>query len=230
MLLAETLISENKLDGDEGAISWIERLRRLGLAPGYAQYLDGRVSMARQRWDEAISSLESARAVLVADRMTTPRINLIWPSATDAWAPRSIAWMPSGCLSRAIGPPTLPRVELARSLARSDKLDQSIAMLLPIVERKPELRLDLVHLLIQKTSRQPRDQRNWQEVERALVQAEKALPRETEKLVLVRVDLLLAQNRLTNALSVLSSAQAKDPRNLQYRLALARLTPIPFVK
>ncbi len=74
MLLAETLISENKLDGDEGAISWIERLRRLGLAPGYAQYLDGRVSMARQRWDEAISSLESAQAVLVADRMTTPRI------------------------------------------------------------------------------------------------------------------------------------------------------------
>src|SRR5271157_2825290 len=107
MMLAETLISENKLDGEEGAISWIERLRRLGLAPGYAQYLDGRVSMARQRWDEAISSLESARAVLVADRMTTPRINLIWPSATDAWAPRSIAWMPSGCLSRAIGPPTL---------------------------------------------------------------------------------------------------------------------------
>ena len=103
-------------------------------------------------------------------------------------------------------------------------------MLLPIVERKPELRLDLVRLLIQKTSRQPRDQRNWQEVERALVQAEKALPRETEKLVLVRVDLLLAQNRLANALSVLSSAQAKDPRNLQYRLALARLTPIPFVK
>ena len=59
-----------------------------------------------------------------------------------------------------------------------------------------------------------RHQRNWPEVERALVQAEKALPRETEKLVLVRVDLLLAQNRLANALSVLSSAQAKDPRNL----------------
>ncbi len=49
MLLTETLIDEKKLDGEEGAISWIERLRRLGLAPGYAQYLDGRVSMASQR-------------------------------------------------------------------------------------------------------------------------------------------------------------------------------------
>ena len=65
--------------------------------------------------------------------------------------------------------PDSVRVELARSLARSDKLDQSIAMLLPIVERKPELRLDLVRLLIQKTSRQPRDQRNWQEVGGALL-------------------------------------------------------------
>ena len=95
---------------------------------------------------------------------------------------------------------------------------------LPLADRKPELRLDLVRLLIQKTSRQPRDQRNWQEVEHALVQAEKALPREVEQLVLLRVDLLVAQDRLADALSLLSSAQAKDPRSLRYRLGLARLT------
>ncbi len=96
-------------------------------------------------------------------------------------------------------------------------------MLLPYLERQPELRLDLLRLLIQKTARQPRSQRNWQEVEKALVQAEKVLPHEIEKLVLVRVDLLLAQDRQDNAASVLASAQAKDPHNLQYRLALARL-------
>ena len=132
--------------------------------------------------------------------------------------------MPSDGSSRAIGAPTLRAVELARSLARSDKLDQSIALLLPIVQRMPELRLELVRLLIQKTSRQPREQRNWQDVEHALTQAEKALPRETEPLMLLRVDLLLAQDRLANAMAVLSAARAKHPRNLQYRLALARLT------
>ena len=224
MMLAETLISENKLDGEEGAISWIERLRRLGLAPGYAQYLDGRVSMARQRWDEAISSLESARAVLVADTMITPRINLMLAECYGRVGAEEHRLDALRQLVESDRAPDSARVELARSLARSDRLDQSIAMLLPIVERNPELRLDLVRLLIQKTSRQPRDQRNWQEVEHALVQAEKALPRESEKLVLLRVDLLLAQDRLANALSVLSSAQAKNPRNLQYRLALARLT------
>jgi tetratricopeptide (TPR) repeat protein len=224
ILLTETLISENRLDGDEGAISWIERLRRLGLAPGYAQYLDGRVSAARQRWDEAIKSLESARAVLVADTMITPRINLVLAECYGRVGAEEHRLDALRQLVESDRAPDSARVELARSLVRSDKLDQSIGMLLPIVERKPELRLDLVRLLIQKTSRQPRDQRNWQEAEHALVQAEKALPREIEQFVILRVDLLLAQDRLANALSVLSSAQAKDPRNLQYRLALARLT------
>jgi len=217
MLLAETLISENKLDGDEGAIAWIERLRRLGLAPGYAQYLDGRVSMAKHRWDEAIRSLESARAVLVADTMITPTINLMLAECYGRVGADEHRLDVLRRLVESDRAPDSAGVELARSLARSDKLDQSIAMLLPIVQRKPELRLDLVRLLIQKTSRQPRDQRNWQEAEHALVQAEKALPREIEKLVILRVDLLLAQGCLANALSVLSSAQAKDPRNLQYQ-------------
>jgi len=61
-------------------------------------------------------------------------------------------------------------------------------------------------------------------VEHALVQAEKALPREVEGLVLLRVDLLVAQDRLADALSLLSSARAKDPRSLRYRLGLVRLT------
>ena len=34
ILLTETLIDEQKLDGDEGALAWLERLRKLGLAPG----------------------------------------------------------------------------------------------------------------------------------------------------------------------------------------------------
>src|SRR5208337_3241412 len=61
MLLAETLISENKLDGDEGAIAWIERLRRLGLADGYALFLQGQVAMTQQNWHDAISRLEDRK-------------------------------------------------------------------------------------------------------------------------------------------------------------------------
>ena len=78
--------------------------------------------------------------------------------------------------------------------------------------------------MIQKASRSPRDQQNWQEVERNLREAEKALPQAVEPLTLLRVDMLAARDRLEDARSLLAAAQAKDPRNLQYRLTLARLT------
>ncbi len=120
--------------------------------------------------------------------------------------------------------PESARIELAQALARSGKLDQAVTILLPLAMRKPEWRLDLVRLLIQKASRQPRDQRNWQEVERHLREAEKALPQAVEPLALLRLDMLAAQDRLEDARSLLASVQAKDPRNLRYRLALARLT------
>ena len=68
--------------------------------------------------------------------------------------------------------------------------------------------------------RQPRDQRQWQEAESHLREAEKALPQALEPLTLLRVDLLAAQDRLADARSLLSSARTKDPRNLRYRLAL----------
>ena len=116
-------------------------------------------------------------------------------------------------------PPASPM--LGRS--RADKLDESIAILVPMVELKPELRIDLVGLLIQKTSRQLTGQRNWQAVEQQLREAEKALPESVESLIMLRVDLLAAQDRLEEARSSLLSAQTREPRNLQYRLALARL-------
>ena len=93
-----------------------------------------------------------------------------------------------------------------------------------MVEGKPELRLDLVALLIQKASRPPPDPRLWKEAERQLGTAEKALPGAVERLTFLKVDLLAAQDRLDEARALLAAAQAKDSRNLRYRLALARLT------
>ena len=72
---------------------------------------------------------------------------------------------------------TTARLELVRALAQSGQLDQAIETLSPmaIAGSNPEWRLDLVRLLLQKTVRQPRDRRNWPEVERHLGEAEKAM-------------------------------------------------------
>ena len=60
-------------------------------------------------------------------------------------------------------------------------------------------------------------------MERSLREAEKSLPQAVEPLTLLRVNMLAARDRLEDARSLLAAAQAKDPRNLNYRLALARL-------
>ena len=115
------------------------------------------------------------------------------------------------------------RIELARALSRSGKLDQALAILLPLAEHRPELRLDIARLAIQKTLRQPRHKRDWREAEQALLQAEKARPQDVEILTSLRLDMLTARNRPDEAAALLASTQAKYPRNLQYRLALAEL-------
>ena len=69
------------------------------------------------------------------------------------------------------------RIEFGRSLARAGKLEQSVAVLSPLTAEQPELRLDLLSILIRKASRIPGDARVWREVERRWTEAEKTLPR-----------------------------------------------------
>ena len=111
----------------------------------------------------------------------------------------------------------------SEALARSGNFDEALTTLAPLVARNPERRLDLARLLLQRAMRQPTERRNWQQVEQSLKQAEIALPHAVEPIVLMRLDMFAAQDRLEVARSLLSTALSKEPRNLRYRLALARL-------
>ncbi|HKM54863.1 MAG TPA: tetratricopeptide repeat protein, partial [Isosphaeraceae bacterium] len=221
--LANTLIIQDKVDGKDQAGEYIALLRSAGLGDTYVRYLEARILFQRQQWAEAIRPIEDARNALNFDPRLVAQLNLMLAECYGRVGAVEQRLSALRQVAEGERSPDVVRIELTQALGQAGKLDQAIAMLLPLADRRPELRLDLVRLLIQKTSRQPADQRNWQEVERALVQAEKALPRETEKLVLLHIDLLVAQDRLADALSLLSSAQAKDPRNLRYRLVLARV-------
>ena len=89
---------------------------------------------------------------------------------------------------------------------------------------RPELRLEIVRLSIENTQRQPSTSRDWNEVERLLDEARKAQPEATEALDLLQADLLVAQEKWDEARAVLTAAKSRNPRSLQYRLALARLS------
>jgi cellulose synthase operon protein C len=223
-MLAETLIVQDKIEGKDQAGDYLNLLRNVGLADTCVRYLEAEIPFQRKQWTKAISKIEMARAVLAADPQFTAQLNLMLAECYGRVgdderrldALRRVAEDDQGSESA--------RIELARSLARSGKLDQAVTTLLPLAAGKPEWRLDLVRLLLQKAIRDPKDQRNWQVVEQQLRAAEQALPKAVESLALLRVDVLAAQGRLEDARSRLSAVQAKDSRNRGYRLALARLT------
>ena len=222
--LAETLIAQNKIDGKDQAAGYIARLRDAGLGETLVRYLEAQILYQRKQWAEAIPQIEAARTVLRSVPRLAAPLNLMLVecySRVGADEQRLDALRQAAEGDRAL---ESTRIEFGRALARAGKLDEAVAVLSPLAERKPEIRLDLVSILIQKASRAPRDPRTWQDVERHLREAEKALPQSVEPLTLLKVDMLAARDRLEDARSLLASAQAKDPRNLQYRLALARLT------
>ena len=112
---------------------------------------------------------------------------------------------------------------LARTMESAGRLDDAVTVHLGLVQARPQSRLDLVRLLIEKNLRLSENRRRWQEVDRRLKEAEQAIPTAVEELTLLRADLLSAQGRAQEAEKVLAAALANSPRNVKYRVALARL-------
>jgi predicted Zn-dependent protease len=223
-LLAENLIFQGKIEGEDEAADYVARLGGLGLADTYVRYLEAAILFHKNDWAKAIPRIESARAALQSDRQLTSQLDLMLAECHGRLGDEEQRLDALRLAAEGNSGLETAQIALAQSLVRIGKLDQAVTVLMPLTARKPEWRLDLVRLSIQKTIRQPRNRRNWQEVEQQLRAAEKALPRSGEAVLLLRLDLLAAQGRLDEAQSLVSSALAKEPRSLKYRLAMARLS------
>jgi len=219
--LAETLIIQDKVDGKDQAGDYIARLQSAGLGDTYVRYLEAEILFQKKKWPEAISHLESARNALRSDPRLTDRLNLM---LAECYGRQGYAEQRLNALRQVGGgdrSPVAVRIELAQAQARLGKVDQALAILLPLADRRPELRLDLVRLLIQKNLTLPRDQRRWQEVEQALHEAEKALPGAVDDVTALRADLLGLQDKPDAAQQILEKAIVRNPKSVRSRIALA---------
>ncbi|MGA2700263.1 MAG: tetratricopeptide repeat protein [Isosphaeraceae bacterium] len=222
--LAEILISQDKFAGKDQAAGYIELLQTAGFGDTLVRFLEAESLFQRKEWKEAIPRLEMARAVLQAEPQLVTQLNLMLAECHGRTGDEEQRLDALHQAAEGDRGPESARLELAQALVRSGKLDQAVTILQPMASSKPEWRLDLVRLLVQRTIRQPEDRRNWPEVERSLREAEQALPQSAESLTLLRLDVLTARNRLEDARALLTAALASDPKNLKYQLALARLT------
>jgi predicted Zn-dependent protease len=233
--LAGNLIEQGKIEGKDQAGDYIAILRNAGLGETVVRYLDALISFKEclnaddlfeeKKWSAAKKKIEMARALLAgAEPKLVVQLNLMLAEGyrqigDDEQRLDALQQAADGDRGH-----DSTRVQLAHELARMGKLDRALRILLPLADRKPEWRLDLARLVFQRAIRQPKDQRNWQEVERYVQQAEIACPQDVEPIVLLRVDVLVAQGRLEDARALLASMEAKASRNLRYRLAAARLS------
>jgi len=221
--LADTLIIQDKIDGKDQAGDYITLLRKAGLGDTYVRYLEARILVQRKQWAEAIRPIDDARNALNFDPRLVAQLNLMlaecYGRVGDEKRRLDALWL----AAEGDRAPESARIDLAQAMARSGKPDQALAILLPLADRSPELRLDIVRLLIQRTLKLPQDQRRWQEVEQRLQEAEKALPGAVEDLTALRAELLGLQNKPDAAKSVLEQAIQRNPRSVRSRIALAAL-------
>lgn len=226
-MLAETLIRQGKFSGPDGANDVMKRLGQAGLGDTLVRFLEAESLVQKRNWTDAIAAIEAAQGTLAADPDLSVRLDLM---LAECHARLGSDEQRLEALRRAAGRDQgseLARIELVQVLAQSGRVDEAISILSPLAltDRNSQWRLDLARLLFQKTIRQPQGRRNWPEVERYLREAERAMP-DAESIVLLRLDVLIAQDRLTEARTVLTQSLAKEPSNLAYRLAMARLAQL----
>lgn len=219
--LAVTLLGQGKVDGKNEALDVIKDLQGMGLADGYSQYLEARVLMNRQRWADAASHLNSARSFLAADRQISSEINLY---LAECYRRLGTEEMRIDALERASAnrnTTTLFGPELAQAMEKSGRIDEAVKLHTTLVDSRPESRLDLIRLSIQKNLRLPSDQRHWQDLEQRLLEVGKSIPSATETVTLLRVEMLVAQGRLPEALTILENAALENPKSLRFQTAMA---------
>jgi tetratricopeptide (TPR) repeat protein len=230
--LALTLIAENKIDGPDQANDYIAILRTPRYTETLVRYLEASKAMKRGDWDKAIPELEAARVALRTDEEYAslyPRANLMLAECYRRLNRDEEALGAQRLASERPDSAESNRLDLAFTLSRMGQLDEALKIFQELATKQPELRIPIARIMIQKTLRLPREQRNWAPVKQQVAEVERAALKSPGELTLLKADLLAVQDTetqdgLREAAKLIESAQVKSPGELQLRLALARLS------
>jgi len=222
MMLAETLIQQNKIKGDDGAEAWIKRLAGAGLNEGHRRYLEALVRVREEKWVEAAELLGGARGLFAGDPSMLERIELLLAECRGRLGEESERL---AALERAAkaGDGQLARPALAAALEKAGRLDEALRIHLELEPNRPESRFDAIRLLIQRGSRESAAAAEWDRIAGRLAAAEQALPDQSWRATLLRAELLAGRGRDADARKLLEEAIQGDPKRLEHRLAMARL-------
>jgi tetratricopeptide (TPR) repeat protein len=222
-LLADALIQQGRIDGDDGVRVLLAELHDAQLGEVATQYLRGRIAMTESRWATALKHLNSARALIAEHAAYKGRINLL---VAECQLQLGMAEERLASLKRAVDShevESIARPMLADALERMGKFDEAIAAHRMIADTRPASRVEIARIAIQKALRVPASERRWDEFERAIAEAEQASPDAFEDVTVLRVEALFQQGQADRALRLLSDARTRIPQSVALRLADAQL-------
>lgn len=220
-MMADLLIAQGKIDGDQGGRAWVERLKKQRLPDGHVQFLEAGILVRERRWAEAVTRLETTKSRLAGNPALIARTDLM---LADCFGRLGLDEARLATLRRSggdDGQTIQARIELTGSLEAAGRLDEAIDLHARLLNRRPESRLDILRLTVRKIRRNPADRQEWAGLNRQLRQAAKLLPQAAEQTTLLEAELLAARGELLAARRTLEAAVKNYPGSAACRSALA---------
>jgi len=201
----------------------IERVRKSQM-PAAADYMRGRLLIHERQWAEAALLFERARAELASQEDLACQANLYLGQCYERLEDYTQMY---NAYRRAadFDPNSVPAL-LGMAAARwaQGNLDQALSQFEIIMKQKrvpPRGWIDIARLEIQRQLQ--RSKPEWRLAEQALDNAEKYFPNGDLDLTLLRAELLVRQNRSTDARRVLEASRDKHPKEIEYWTGLIDL-------
>jgi cellulose synthase operon protein C len=188
----------------------------------FVGYLRSRLLAAQGKWRDAAKALDDSHGGLVNVPEMAYEADLLLARCRERLGEADLR---HAALQRAISlnPAGLPaRLELARALASSGRVEDAIAQYRSVEGDAPGVRPELARLLIRRNLARPPASRDWAEVDRALAEAERSSPGSPE-VRLLRAEALVNRGRAEAARDELKLMAKESPKSDGPPIALALL-------
>lgn len=191
--------------------------------PSYIRdFLEARLKIAEEDYVRARELLERCRGQL-ASVQALARVNHLLLGICHRRLGNPDQAATSFRTALDIAPAWAPaQLELAAANVERGQFDEALGLYHRLMPQVPEVRLTVIRLLMQRTTKQAPPFRDWKPIDNLLAEA----PEQQRKSVdwrLLRTESLLAQGKEKEAREELENAVLADPKRLATRLALADL-------
>jgi tetratricopeptide (TPR) repeat protein len=222
MALADALLSENE---PAETVGLLDRLAKVGTNSAALQLRHGRLEMQQGRWAEAARRLELVQAREGGTPQFFSEVNLYLGRCYEQLGDldQQLAVYRRGLTLDPLS--ARLRLGLAATLVAMDRTNEGLGEFWQAMkgdDAPPAGWVLLARVLLQQNLRRVPGQRNWRDFDRALDQAERALPGAVDG-VLLRAEALVMQGQAKRAEELLAVAKAKQPGAVELYAAQALL-------